>query len=349
MNRREFLYAAAVGATGFILPIHFATATEAQRMKTLKNLRWQPAWATHLGCIKGCLDYLRVDVSMPWLYGATGHAFIINISKGVCPSGPTAWNTEMLFRLAKNIGYTIESVNGWKGDGDFAERQKAAWEAVRRAVDAGFPCYGWELEIPEYYVIYGYDDTGYYYSGPRCDEGGGPKPWRTLGDTEIGLVEVGVVKPAPPSDDASSVKAALQLAMEHAKSLEKWIHRGYKSGLAGFDLWVESIETGKAGGFGMAYNAVVWNERRQYAVAFLKEAKERLGDAVSGLFDEALTHYREAANHLQVVADAFPFHGQAPEHIKDNARCDKAVAALRAARGAEAAGLKALQKIANVL
>ena len=50
-------------------------------MKKLENLRWKPRNVTHLGCIKGCLDYLGMDVSEPWLYGATGHAFIINICK----------------------------------------------------------------------------------------------------------------------------------------------------------------------------------------------------------------------------------------------------------------------------
>jgi len=48
-------------------------------MKILENLRWQPRNVTHLGCIKGCLDYLGMDVSEPWLYGGTGHAFVINI------------------------------------------------------------------------------------------------------------------------------------------------------------------------------------------------------------------------------------------------------------------------------
>lgn len=48
-------------------------------MKKLEYLRWKPHNVTHLGCIKGCLNYLGVEVSDPWLYGATGHAFIINI------------------------------------------------------------------------------------------------------------------------------------------------------------------------------------------------------------------------------------------------------------------------------
>jgi hypothetical protein len=49
--------------------------------KKLEYLKWQPKWISNLGCIKGCLDYLKLDVSDGWLYGATGHAFAFNLSK----------------------------------------------------------------------------------------------------------------------------------------------------------------------------------------------------------------------------------------------------------------------------
>jgi len=81
-------------------------------MKKLENLRYSPKWVTHLGCVKGCLEYLGIDVSDAWLYGATGHAFVINIHEELCPSGPTAWNYMALFELGKNIGYVVDGVLG---------------------------------------------------------------------------------------------------------------------------------------------------------------------------------------------------------------------------------------------
>jgi len=48
--------------------------------KKLENLRWKNRWTSHLGCIKGCLNYLGMEVSDAWLFGATGHAFIINVA-----------------------------------------------------------------------------------------------------------------------------------------------------------------------------------------------------------------------------------------------------------------------------
>ena len=140
-------------------------------MKMLENCRWSMAWVSHLGCIKGCLDFLGIEIGNAWLYGGTGHAFVINLHKEVCPSGPTAWNTTKLFELGRNLGYKLDSVFASKGQANFAEMQKRAWEHTQSAIDQGIPCYSWELEIPEFYVVYGYDDAGYYFSGPGCDEG----------------------------------------------------------------------------------------------------------------------------------------------------------------------------------
>lgn len=315
--------------------------------KKIENLRWKPMWVSHLGCIKGCLDYLNIDISDAWLFGATGHAFIINIAKEVvCPSGPTAWRTEMLFNLGKNIGYTIDGIFGFKSKDDFFEKQKKAWEYIKNAIDEDIPCYGWELDIPEFYVIYGYDDDkGYYFSGPLCDSGKGPKMWKEVGDTKIGVLEMYSVKPGQAADDVKTVKEALESALEHSKSPEKWIFPKYKAGLDGFDIWKKTLEAGEADGLGMAFNSAVWSECRNYAVLFLKEAKERLDGKVGPLFDEAISHYGIVAQNLKKVTEAFPLIERKPEHIKDETRISTAVECLTTARSAEASGLEVLEKI----
>jgi hypothetical protein len=318
-------------------------------MKKLENLKWVPRWVSHLGCIKGCLDYLGLDVSDAWLFGATGHAFVLNVHEELCPSGPTAWNMGMLFRLGKNIGYETDGVFGMKTADDFAEKQKLAWEHAKAAIDQGLPCYGWELDIPEYYVVYGYDDTGYYFFGPGCGEGKGPKSWQELGDTGIGVLEMYSVKPGEMADDVQTVKEALAFALEHATSPSKWIFPRYKAGLTGYDNWIRALESGTADGFGMAYNTAVWAECRGYAVLFLQEAKERLKGHGEALFDEAIERYQVVHENLQRVAEAFPFLGMEPEHIKDQARIRTALDALRTARNAEAGGLEALQRVVNEL
>ena len=314
----------------------------------LENLRWRPRWVSHLGCVKGCLDYLGMDVSDGWLYGATGHAFIINVHDVVCPSGPTAWNTEMLRKLGRNVGYESRGLSAERGDADFEQKRKLIWENTKLALDNGLPTYGWELAIPEYYVIYGYDDVGYYYSGPGCCDGAGPKPWEELGASDIGVLEMYSILKGEAADDRTTVKEALAFALAFAESPGKWVWPKYKAGLAGFDKWAKALEDGTAHGLGAPYNAAVWHECREFAVEFLKEAKERLGGPV-GPFDEAIGQYEVVAEDLKKVAELFPFVEREEGHVKDKERCAQAAAALRAAREAEAAGLAALANIRDEL
>lgn len=313
--------------------------------KMIEGLRWKPMWVTHLGCIKGCLEYLDLHISSAWLFGATGHAFILNIHDVVCPSGPTAWKSEMLLRLGRNIGYRAEGIASSRSHGDFEAKQREAWDLVKQSLDRDIPCYGWELEMPEYYVIYGYDDKGYHYSGPQCDEGKGPKPWKELATTEIGCLEMYAVQKAPPVDDTTVLKEAFTFVWEHARNPEKWIFPKYRAGLAGYDLWIGALEQGKADAFGVAYNAAVWEECRHYAVHFLEEAKERLAAPFGSLFDEAKAHYETVSRNLKRVTELFPFHTFDRAHITEPERVKAAIDALSKAREADASGLAMLEKI----
>jgi len=316
--------------------------------RMLNGLRWVPKWASHVGCIKGCLNYLHREVSDAWLFGATGHAFVLNISPGLCPSGPTDWGTSGFLRLGRNVGYQVEAVDAYcPKESERREAQERAWDHVRRSIDDGLPCYGWEMDIPEYYVIYGYDQTGYYISGPQCDEGAGPIPWRNLGTSEIGVVLVASVQPAEPADPHKTVRDAFTYALEVGHNRIKWTDRA--GGLAGYDLWIETMEQGKAGRFGLGYSAAVWAESRKFAVEFLKEARQKLDADLHPLFDRAAAQYETVARNLRSVCDAYPFQQCGDTRVKADARALGTINALKQARDAEAAGLEVLAELADRL
>ena len=316
-------------------------------MKTLENLKWSPKWVSHLGCLKGCLDYLGLEISDAWLYGGTGHAFIINMATDICPSGPTAWKTEMLFELSNNLGYEFDAVFGWKSDQGFYDLQKRAWEFSKEVIDHDQPAYGWELDVPEFYVIYGYDDSNYIYR--HFDNAKGFKPWQELGDTGIGLIELYSVKPTQALEDWIIVKSAFQSVLKHAGNPEDWILENYASGVKGFDIWIKALESGTADRFGMGYNTEVWAECRKYAVEFLHEAKTRLVGKADTLFDEGRNHYQIVADRLSQVSQIYPFQRMEGIKITRDEKCQSAINLLKEARAAESAGLKVLEHIASEL
>ena len=311
-------------------------------MMKLDGLDFKSFLVSHLGCVKGCIEYLGLDISIPWLFGGTGHAFIINIHETLCPSGPTAWRTTMLYALGRKLGYDTHGIFGQTTD----ELKEKAWDYVRTAIGNNQPCYGWQLgSIPDFYVIYGYDDDGYYYKGYDAMGGTGPLSWRDLGKM---FIEVYSVEKCNAVDDRSLVKAVFETVIKHSKNPEEWsINDKYSTGLKGFDQWINAVSNGTADGFGLGYNSVVWSECRRYAVEFLEEAKNRLGEKTRDLFDEAIRHYEKVAESLTKVSKLYPHPLRIEGPIAKDDTSKEATIILKTARDAEAKGLEVIEELSR--
>jgi hypothetical protein len=316
-------------------------------MKKLDGLKWSPCWVSHLGCIKGCLNFLNLPVTGAWLYGATGHAFVMNVTPDICPSGPTDWNTEMITKLGENIGYRSRIVSGWKGNENLRHLQETAWEHTRSSIDNMIPCIGWEMDLPEYYIIYGYDDAGYYISGPGCDDGKGPVPWKNPGTSEIGVLEIQSLVLEEAAEDEKTVYDSLSYALEYACHPDSWTNPTSSGGLSAYDTWIESLEIGIASGFGLAYNSVVWLECRKHAAGFLHEAKNRLNRTdLNGVFEKAVKSYDVVSENLSLVTGTYPFSQSIDmKPVKTDAGSRRAAEALRRAKESEIAGLESLAQL----
>ena len=318
------------------------------------GLRWEPRWISEMGCLRPCLRQLGREISWPWLYGGTGYAFLLNIHAGLCPSGWHVYEELPIGELGRNLGIQVTTFtpggHEFPDDADMPRRQQEVWEATRAALDRGQPCYGYNLEIGDYYVVYGYDDVGYYYSGAMCDEGKGPLPWQDYGPKGdvSGLLCMGSVALTPAADDAKTVREALSFAVEHARA-EGGPDDLYRAGLAGYDQWIRALKSGQAEPWGAAYNAACYLECREAAVGFLGESKERLGDEHAGLFDQAVQHYQVVVTSLREVVAAFPTKDSSPEHLEDQSRVRRATEALEAAKTAEAEGIEVLERLVTAL
>ena len=322
----------------------------------LEGLHFKPQWMSLMGCIIGCAEFLGSESTPAWIYGGCGHAFALNIHPAICPSGPTAWPEDIVMALAANVGLGIEGIFCHKSAEDYVALRQEAWDRIRAAVDAGQPCFGWELDVPEWYVILGYDGEGnliYDKFGQTASV-----PYTHLGDTGIGLLMVQFVTLGQPADDRTVLRQALDFCLavgagEHARE-------PYRGGLRGYDAWIAALQDedliarDEVISMGQAYNAACWNECRQQAIAFLREARQRLGegDWVTHL-DEAIGHYALVAERLAGVAQAFPFTpGDGPAmgaRLAETARRAEAVRALTAACVAEQRGLAALERVRGEL
>ena len=319
-------------------------------MKELEGLRIRKRSVERLGCIKGCLEYLGVEISFPWLYGGTGHAFIISLDPGVDVSSPDSWDHQPQFDLGHNLGYAVDGLSAWKPDaGDaFPERQREAWGFVRANIDRGVPCFGFELKEPYggYWVIYGYDDVGYYYSGW---EEGGPLPWQQLGDQFIPILEVRSVQLCDPAPDIKVVRDGLALALKHAENPSEWIDPQARSGPAAWAYWGEALETGEAKRDHHTYNAQLWLECRAMAVEFLNEVKERLPGRCDDALEQGAGRYGAVRDRLKALVDLHPPREKPDWGPQSTFASAEAAAIVREAGEADREGLACLRQIVSAL
>jgi hypothetical protein len=280
-------------------------------MKELAGLRWVPLWTSHIGCLAGCARHLGIAAGTSELFGGTGHAFIANLHERLCPSGPTTWRTDMLFELSCNLGIEQQSLSAAVGERCPAGLPEQAEDFIRDAIDRGRPCYGWELDIPEFYVIYGYDDSGCYISGPLCDEGRGPVPWESLTRTGTGWMELYSCGPCRRASLRKTLREAFIGALAHAGNTEQWVMEHYRSGPDAFLAWAAALAEGRADPlWGVAYNAEVVHECRSHAVRFLEDASSGIESGrIRELLLEATSLYREVAESVAAVREEYPFRG----------------------------------------
>ena len=78
--------------------------------KTVPNLKMYPFETTMMGVLKGVADHFDIAFSDAWLFGGSGHAFLINIHEQVCPSSPYCWKYETFYELLRNLGISMTNL-----------------------------------------------------------------------------------------------------------------------------------------------------------------------------------------------------------------------------------------------
>ncbi len=311
-----------------------------------KELKPVPAWSSFIGCTKSCSDYLGYDYSLPWLSGISGYAFLLNIHPELCPSGPTAFDNGFMKKNLEALGLHFEVLAFNKYEGDLQAMQKEALLKVQKALKAKQPVFGWELGMPEYYLIAGADEKGYRYfdfdgSIQSC-------PWDSVATSEIGMGEFCFLSAGKVQDPSEQLKSALSFFRDYQTNPKSYSMEGYTMGTEAYDVWITAMKEGNYNPWGLAYNTQVWAEARNSAQAFLFEARQKLGkDKKSAALDKAIASFKEVSEALGQIGKLYPFPPQTNKPTPENA--GKAIEFLDQAKNAEIMGIKAVLEFADSL
>lgn len=315
---------------------------------TSKN--WTKTWTTAAQAIHGAIAYTdKNHYSLVDVMGITGHAFRINIDPDhIDVAGPTMFPGGYLFRRNLcNLGFISNLSDAEKPfTPDKVEKVLAL---IQQAVDRGTPAITFDLFLPEFGLIYGYDDEKQLFHAKDVSKEG------TISYTDFvekrGMLWVTTISESLPHSKYETLRMALDMIVDHARGRE-WQHvfeGKYMIGLKGYDAWIACMERRGADPFGNAYNTAVVSDAREFAAQFLRELVIRWNGTnvvertVRKFAAEAAAHYERTAAALVELRELFPFpQGGQPEDPDTAAR---AVSLLKTARDAEILGVDVLERL----
>lgn len=293
-------------------------------------------WTTCASALYGLMEHTDRKYSLPMLMGLSGHAFRMTVFTGdIHIAGPTAFDFRGILQQGlQNMGFTSRVVGGEEmlpepgpnsnlidsqllSDKAREKRElpkllPEALELIHRSIDQGKPVLVWDLFIPEFGVIYGYDDEQrVLYAGDNCGHNN-TVPYENLGR---GLIEELFVLAIDEPFDISKtemLKNALQMILRHYHGGEERFPRSV-NGLEAYQVWLDAYRNRSIEPNGNAYNLAVVHDARLYAAAFLQE----LGDTwlvdvdvsaeIVDLSKAAAKKYREVSNQFAQICKLFPF------------------------------------------
>jgi len=299
----------------------------------MKEVRQLPFETTLMGVARGACEHYGLEVSVPALFGGSGHAFLLNVHRELCPSGPYCWDPEGMDRLLPNLGLRRSSLGFFGPHSAPGERHRVE-ARVRAHMEEGRPC---SILNMENQLITGFDQRGFDTARPWPGMDFPPArltfgDWEELGDEiHIGFYVWERCDPAPfPHTLLESMDFALSLFGDPSGARE-----GYSTGMEGWEAWIDGVKAGHGGSHGCWWNAMVWGECRLMAGRYMAEASLRLG----GMHPELL----ELAGEYTLLGTGIRMAGDRSMPAEDK------VDLLRELRGMESRCIRGLRKLREAL
>lgn len=324
--------------------------------KWTKNDDYKWSRNTDTTAIHSMIQYTdRTGMSMIDVMGYTAHAFRIIIDCIEVEVGSYSFFDWKLHHgeAFQNLGFTVQAAGKQTNIPPTPEELEEAIGFLQESIDRGVPGLGWDLFIPEWGVIYGYDDEKRVF---RCRDVrmDSELPYEKLGRGEVTELYVLTIVGSSLVEKKAMLRGALQLAVNHAchqyKELKQSNHR---NGLAAYDAWIEAFTNRTVNPFGNCVNAGKVSDAREFAAKFLSELStgwedvSPKGDQLRALALESSTHYAAVAERLCEMRDMFPFPsgGNPNSEIQAN----RALELLREAKDAETKGVQLFGRMLELL
>lgn len=283
--------------------------------KILDGVNSVSNWTSIAGALQGTLMHLGERFDEQEIMGLTGHAFRLAIRTGedgiADSAGTVSLDYGRAIQLYAGLGHKFEHFSARPADRGYDRRREEAIKRIQRSIDRGVPAIVYDLQLPEFGLVKGYDDRAglIYVSTTVSSQYGEALPlrqWPAPG--RLGWIEVIVLGDRQRFDRRRAEQEALCFAVDYAERGEPCGPDDTVHGLAAYERWLEGYTL--QGGLSRHGNArciqIVLSARRD-AARFLRAIAGSYEPGAGAALDQAAAAYDAEALAFSRMATLFPF------------------------------------------
>jgi hypothetical protein len=233
----------------------------------------------------------------PWseytedIVASSGFAFRMWMAADFCLSATSIWEFRKQHTWTASGGFDCAYTERlWGEDAVEEERRLAAIAQIKRSIDNGIPAISWDIGVPEWGLIIGYDDETATFATLSIT-GEGEMPYALLGKRELPIMSVLTItgKTDKPQDDI--MRDTMKLAFSHLRG-EEWCENN-ASGLNAYPALIKHFECEFVpdAAWQMEYFLGTYGALKEYAWKYFSKYGQA---ALSGIYAAVFKDWSEA-------------------------------------------------------
>lgn len=232
----------------------------------------------------------------PWeeyaedIIATSGFAFRMWVSADLCPSATSIWSFDGQKPWVENGGLSCEYVGRYWGQDNIEEQKRLeAIANIKKSIDGGIPAVSWDICVPEWGLIVGYDDDTQTFSVLGVS-GKGEMPYDRLGKRELPLLSVLTITGKSDKSQEAILHDTKKLAAFHLKGGE-WCDNA--KGLEAYPVLIRHFEDSFHPGasWNMEYFLGTYGALKYYAWRYFEKTGET---ELSGIYKDVFDAWQEA-------------------------------------------------------
>ncbi|MDD4263852.1 MAG: hypothetical protein PHI65_05090 [Firmicutes bacterium] len=155
------------------------------------------------------------------IIATSGFAFRMWVAEDLCPSATSIWSFDEQKRWVENGGLLCNYVGRyWGQDYIEEERRLQALSLIKKSIDNGIPAVSWDIGVPEWGLITGYDDKAQLVKVLDVSGKKGEMAYNLLGKRELPVLSVLTITGKSQKLQDTILIDTLKLAVYHLSGQE---------------------------------------------------------------------------------------------------------------------------------